>query len=300
VRSNCRDPELSTGTKDDPFCQIGRALSALAPLSKDVIRVLPGFYLTFTVAGQKASIFGPGGEEGVAQVFEEDAGAIHVRDGAEVLVDGFEIGGPTTSAVNCAAARAVVRRSTLRSDVGSAAFVANACDVELDRARIMTHLGAIQFTDTRYRVTNAFVTGASERIAIRVSGGQGSFRFVTVTGNYKETTPDGPFDCGAAPVSIQDSIVAHNRPFGDTGSQFRGACQLERVVVGAADSSAAAGAVHLDPLLEDGYRLPRSASNLDCCVDRGPRSAGRFRRDIDGTLRPQGPRTDLGAFEASL
>ncbi len=300
VRSSCRDPDLSTGTRDDPFCQIGRAVSAAEVLAKDVIRVMPGFYLTFTVAGQRLSIFGPAGEDGVAQVFEEDAGAIHVRDGADVLVDGFEIGGPTTSAVHCAAARAVVRRSTLRSDVGNAAFVTTACDVELDRARIETYLGAIHFTDTRYRVTNTFVTGSSERIAIRVSGGEGSFRFVTVTGNYKETTPDGPFDCGEAPVTIRDSIVAGNRSFGDTGSQFRGACSIERVVVGAADSSASAGAIHLDPLFEDGYRLPRTPVNLDCCIDRGPRSAGRFQRDIAGTRRPQGPRTDLGAFEAPL
>ena len=300
VSASCRDPDLATGAKDDPFCRINQAVSAAAALAKDVIRVMPGFYLPFAVAGQKLSIFGPAGEDGIAQVFEEDAGAANVRDGADVLVDGFALGGPTHSAVRCTSARAVIRRSTLRSDVGDAAFITTACDVELDRAEIRTYLGAILFTDTLYRVTNTFITGSSERVAIRISGGQGSFRFVTVTGNYKETTPDGPFDCGAAPVSIQDSIVAGNRVYGDTGSQFRGACELQRVVVGQGDSSASAGAVHLDPMFEDGYRLPRNADNLACCIDRGPRMAGRLLRDIDGTQRPQGPRTDLGAFEAPL
>lgn len=300
VSSSCRDPDLATGTQDDPFCQIRQAVSAAAALSKDVIRVMPGSYLPFGVAGQKLSIFGPAGEDGVAHVFEEDAGAVNLREGSDVLVDGFELGGPTHSAVSCVSGRAAVRRSTLRSDVGNAAFNAIACDVELDRAEIRTYLGAIQFTDTRYRVTNTFITGSSERIAIRISGGQGSFRFVTVTGNYKETTPDGPFDCGSAPVLIQDSIVAGNRVYGDTGSQFRGACELQRVVVGQGDSSTSAGAIHLDPQFEEGYVLARNEANLACCIDHGPRTAGRVRRDIAGTPRPQGPRTDLGAFEAPL
>ncbi len=64
----------------------------------------------------------------------------------------------------------MVRRSTLRSDIGNTASAAATCDVELDRGQIRTYLGAIYFTDSRYRAINTFITGSSERIAVRGNG----------------------------------------------------------------------------------------------------------------------------------
>jgi hypothetical protein len=294
VSAQCASPSGGAGTSEDPFCQIGDAVRAADALSKDVIRVMPGLYLPFSVSGQRLRIFGPAGENGVARVFEEDAGALRASGNADVVVDGFALGGPTHSALRCESARAVVRRSTLQSDVGSA-VQATDCELHLDRAEIRTQLSAAVLANTRFAITNTFITGASERIAIIVQGGEGSFRFVTVAGNYHETSALGPFDCGSAPILIQDSIVMNNRSFGETGSQFQGACVLDRVVVGD-DTTTSPGAIHEMPILVDGYRLPLEPANLECCIDRAP---GRsIRTDIEGTRRPQGPRSDLGAYEA--
>jgi hypothetical protein len=291
VDAQC-DSEANTGTLEDPFCEIGDAVAAAASTGKDVIRVMPGSYRPLITSGA-LRVFGPAGEGGVARIFEEDSGAVHAMSGADVVVDGFALGGPTHSGLLCESARAVVRRSTLQSDVGSAVR-ATACELRLDRTAITTRLSAMELNDTSFDITNTFISGSTERSAVVVNGGAGTFRFATVTGNAVETSALGPFDCGTASVRIEDSIVVGNSTY-DTGSQFRGACVLDRVVVGD-DTTTAAGAIHETPVFGESYQLPLNPENLECCIDRA--SPGRsVRWDIEGTRRPQGDRADLGAYE---
>ncbi len=169
--------------------------------------------------------------------------------------------------------------------------------MRLDGTDIRSSLGALQLEDSRYRVTNTFIGGASERVAIVLIGGEGMFRFVTVSGNFRETAAEGPIDCGDSAATFQESIVFGNSTFGVSGSQFRGTCSLDRVVVGA-DSIASPGAIDATPVLEDDYRLPDVAANRECCIDRATSGADVL-RDIEGTRRPVGPASDLGAFEVN-
>lgn len=166
--SHCGTPDGGTGTREDPFCQIRTAVTA-APPSRDVIRVMPGQYFPFSVAGKRLLIFGPAGENGVARVFEEDTGTVRVSEGSDALVDGFALGGPSTSALSCnstpGGARVAVRRSTLSADSGIALNITG-CDVEVDRVQIRAAFGGITLTNSRYGIENAFVTGSSERVAI--------------------------------------------------------------------------------------------------------------------------------------
>jgi hypothetical protein len=296
VSNQCASPNTATGRIDDPFCQIRDAVPA-AVASNKVLRVMPGSYLPFIVSGAALEIYGPAGEGGVAQVSEEDLGAARVSAGAQVLIDGFALGGPTHSGLICDASRAVVRRSTLRSDVGGGTLQATGCELELDRIDIRSQLPGLVLTDTRFSITNTFVGESNTaRPAIILQRSEGTFRFSTLTAAQEpDVGPHGTIDCGDGPVRIEDSIVAGNGVFPETGSRFSGACQLDRVVVGD-DPIASQGAIHATPILEDGYRLPLTQANLDCCIDRA--SPGRkVRWDIEGTSRPQGKRSDIGAFE---
>jgi hypothetical protein len=89
-----------TGARGNPFCSINGAVSA-AGGDRAAIRVYPSTYFPFFVAGKRVTIHGPAGEGGVARVFEEDLSGSRVRDGAEVVIDGLEMGGPLVSGVRC-------------------------------------------------------------------------------------------------------------------------------------------------------------------------------------------------------
>ena len=291
-----------TGTQADPFCQIREAVTAAQESGRDVIRVLPGHYFPFAVTGQKLQLFGPAGEGGSASVGEEDSGAVAVLEGADVLLDGFVLGGPTRHGLLCrgpsSSTRAVVRRSSLGADVGWA-LQALGCEVALDRVILQTRPVSVELTDTRFVITNAFVGGQFHHpSAISIQGSEGVIGFSTLALTRFPNADGGSIDCGTSTVRIQDSIVAGAGAYPDTGSRFRGSCLLERVVVGN-DPIESPGAIRKTPTLVDGYRLPYSPENVDCCIDRAEDGAA-LRWDIEGTRRPQGERADLGAYEVQI
>jgi hypothetical protein len=288
-----------SGTRADPFCQIREAVTAAQSLGKDVVRVLPGHYFPFAVSGRRLQLFGSAGEDGNTSVFEEDSGAAAVRDGADVVLDGFVLGGPTRHGLLCrgpsGSTRATVRRSSLGADAGWA-LEAVGCTLELDRVIVQSEPVFVELTDTRFAISNTFVGGRFYLpTAINIQGGEGVVRFSTLAVNRFPDSDGGALDCGSGSVLIRDSIVLGDATFADTGSLFRGACELDRVVVGN-DPIRSPGAIHETPLLEAGYRLPYVPENVDCCIDRARGGAG-VRWDIEGTPRPQGERADLGAYE---
>ncbi|MDI3287748.1 hypothetical protein [Polyangium sp. 15x6] len=132
--------ERATGARHDPFCQIRDAIPALGS-GKKVIRVAPGFYLPFHVsAGEAFTVYGPAGEGGIAQVTEEDVGGLSVRGGANVVLDGLEIGRYSyRSGLRCEGpgTRLVVRRSQIFTDT-RAPMHSNGCDLKLEHTEVFT------------------------------------------------------------------------------------------------------------------------------------------------------------------
>jgi hypothetical protein len=296
--ASCGLTGVGTGAKSDPFCSIRDAVAAAGTGGKDVVRVLPGSYCPFHVAGKSVKLFGPAGEGGEADVTEEDTGGPSVSGGGDVLVDGFVLGRHSTTGLRCTASGAApvlrARRNKIFSDVGVGLSVAG-CLVEADRNQVSGVNGAIALTDARYRLTNNVVTGVSERPAVRIERGSGEFLYNTIIGNGDPSLGfAGAMDCGSTPVKIEDSIIFGNA-VDAAGSQLAGACELARVVVGAADGFVSAGAIRLDPSL-DGFRLSASPANDGCCVDQG-RPSWLVRTDMDGTRRPQAGGWDIGAHE---
>jgi len=292
-RANCA---TGNGSRTAPVCTITQGL-ALTCTKKPAVRVYPGLYLPFGVSNRTVALYGPAGEGGDAEVTEEDVGGVGVRDGAHVIIDGFVLGRHSTVGLRCQGASSVdVRRSQLLADVGTG-FNATSCSVTLDRDRLSGSFRAMTLDSSSYAITNSvFSDTGTTAIVLRNSHGTFAFNTVVRNGGDSGAPTAGAIDCGTTPVLLKDTIIAENRLSVPEGSQLTGECRLRRVVVGSRDATREPGAIHLDPDLDD-YRLPRDTANLACCIDHGPRrSPVHF--DFDGTRRPQGPRLDLGAFEA--
>jgi hypothetical protein len=263
--------------------------------------VYPGWYFPFHVVDKSVRIFGPAGEGGAAEVSEEDIGGSSVRGSSTVLLDGLALGRNSRVGLSCTGGASRpnlwVRRSEILSDI-AVAFVSRNCDLRMDRDTVTGLYGGMRLESTSYRITNSFVTDSNRGTGIRLIGSTGLFRFNTITNNgVLVSGQPGGIDCGASPVRLESSIVYGNQR-GPGGSQLAGACVLSRVVVGAADATAAPGAIKLNPDLI-GFELPRTPANLACCIDKAaPQPA--VRADIVGTIRPVGPSWDIGAFEALL
>jgi hypothetical protein len=283
---NCDDTGR-TGAKDDPFCSISTAVRA-AGGARTAIRVYPSVYFPFAVTGKRVAIYGPAGEGGVAQVYEEDYLGSRVSDGADVVLDGLEMGGPDGGRPSLA-----IRRGAVLSDIGDA-LPATDCDLRLDRILVTGGRSGLHLTRTRYEVTNTVVSGSGDT-GVRIVDSEGTFLFNTVIGNSGRSGAPGGIDCGATPVQIEDSILFRNQT-GAAGSQLAGACALTRVVIGSLDTATYPGAIREDPDLS-GYRLRSTPSNRSCCIDKAPNRASVW-ADVDGNPRPRGPLSDLGASES--
>jgi hypothetical protein len=288
------------GSRSDPFCSIRDAVAA-ADHARSAIRVSPGTYFPFSVRDKRLAIYGPAGEGGVVDVTEEDISGSTVSGPADVILDGLSLGRHSRFGVRCdggaARPKVHIRRSEVLSDIG-VALEATGCDLLLDRSRVSGLYGAMVLEDTRFVMTSNVISGVSERTAIRFEASDGRFLLNTVTRNGDPSLAHpGAIDCGATPVVLEDSIIAGNL-LGPGGSQLTGSCVLDGVVVGSADVVTSPGAIRLDPELDD-YRLPRTAANLGCCIDRAADHPD-VPADIDGTPRPQGPAYDIGAYEAPL
>lgn len=292
---NC-DEAGRTGAKDNPFCSIRGAVSA-AGGDRSVIRVYPSVYFPFGVAGKQVRIYGPAGEGGIAQVYEEDYLGSRVSAGADVVLDGLEMGGPVVSGVRCTGdggrSSLTVRRGAVLSDIGDA-LPATDCDLRLDRVLVTGGRRGLHLTRTRYAITTTVVSGSGDT-GVRLVDSEGEFLFNTLIGNGSLSDAPGGIDCGATPVHLEDSILFGNAP-NAAGSQLSGACALTRVVIGSLDTATDPGAIHEDPEL-DGYRLRSTAANQSCCIDKAPNRASVW-ADIDGNPRPRGPLSDLGASES--
>jgi hypothetical protein len=291
---------LGTGTKSDPLCTIHEAV-ARASSAQPIVRVRPGWYYPFAVENKTIAFYGPAGEGGHAEVTEEDVGGVRVGEAAAAIFDGFVLGRHSTTGLRCeggkARAQVQIRRSEVLSDVGVALRAGDGCSIKVERSRLSGLYGAVAIDGAHYLFTNSIIDGVGERAAVRVGSGSGRFQFSTITGNVEASLGvEGAFDCGAGPVRITDSIVTGNA-LGPSGSQFRGNCQLARVVVGSADSlGGQPGAIAKDPSFGAGFTLPRAAANLDCCIDRAATNFSVL-RDFAGNARPHGRRWDIGALE---
>lgn len=137
--------------------------------------------------------------------------------------------------------------------------------------------------------TNLVVTGALYRCITLASMTSGSISFATVADcGMQESTDAAAIDCIGSNVVLQSSIVWS--PGNATLPPVNG-CNFAHMIIG---PMAVAGSSNADPAFVDlaghDLRLTAASSAIDM-IEAGPTT------DIDGTLRPQGLRFDLGAYE---
>lgn len=283
--------ETGDGSRAAPVCEISAALSRITP-GRRAIRVYPGHYFPFAASAITVRVFGPG--DGTAIVGEEDIGAgVRVTSGARVLLDGLTFATSVRTGVLCDTSELKLVRGEARGD--NLGISAIDCALVVDRVRASGLFRAgLSIAGGTYRVTNSYFRGGDRPAVVFTGAATGTFAFNTVAGGG-EISPGG-IDCGTSSRLITDSIVYGNFPAAG-GAQTIGACTHARVVVGTGDTRPVLGLIRLDPDLDDDGRLRDTPQNHACCIDRGGPLVWSARRDYDGTPRPQGPHSDIGAHE---
>lgn len=296
------------GTKDDPFCMVGDALTKPATMIR--VRGSSTAYDKSIAPTGTVTIYGPAGEtitgeQGVAQL-GGDSGkvVVTVSAGADVTLYGVELVGGS-SGVECSGGGKVkLRRSKVLKSDKAGVLIDDNCDVSADRFLASdNHDGGLAFMNAgTYNVTNSFFISNSATLAAAVELGRatGKLQFVTVAKNKSGSY--GGINCGANPHSVDDSIIFANSTdtFNLKTSQLTGQCMLNHVVVGMKDM--APGGTQKDPdfvsatVAPFDFRLTDTSGNRDCCIDKADKNPD-IKWDYYGTPRPQGSGNDIGAYE---
>ncbi len=283
-----------------------------------IIHVLPGIYGSLDlsparVSRAKVAISMYGGDDPAnrPQIVEGHGVAPSVLIGPEIEVtlDGFDIGLGSTG-IDCQGSTLIVRRSTV-SAADAVGIQTDGCQLTLDRVKVKNSKGGALslMGQATYHITNSVFVGNSsvyQPILVFDAGTDGVFRFNTVANNSSNFA--GTLSCADVAIGnsetpgarrIENSIFALN-PLGQgRHSQVSGNCQLDHVVVGSADPYP--GGTRMDPLFvsdSQDFHLRPGQANDSCCIDQvHPSPVDTETMDFDSRPRPNGPGSDIGAYE---
>ena len=311
------------GSQEDPFCTLADAVAMSTSGGKTMISVAPSSQpyaaLVFKPSGalQSLTVSGSGtkpSETRVEGVLDESAIDL-IGDGAGgkpvVTVRNLELrggSGANSAGLGCKNGATVsLHNVRLRSSGGCGARVQN-CNITVESSELFdNHLCGITLTDSTFALSNVMLwSNRSTGISLG-TGNTGTMRFLTLAanGSLTSTAPAG-IDCGSTPHVVEHSIVFDNysRASGTFGldKQLVG-CSLTNVVTNDSKTSGGVYKTALEFVTPsapdianiDLHLIKDSAVNKDACVDKVAQSP--VDHDIDGTQRPQGAASDIGAHE---
>jgi hypothetical protein len=321
-----------SGTLEDPYCKVQKGLDAGASQSRAVI-VLGGVY------GEAVNVEPAGGASytvtaiGVHKPTIAPIGtapAVTLANGGtakiDVTLDGFDFKGAGAEGVHCggsamnvAATRLTLLRSTIRESAGSGIGLVF-CDATLDRDTIgpRNQGGGIDLVSSDFTLTNTLVfkNGSPSTeyggICVRSVVTRREIVNVTVVSNASSSDPTAVagLRCEAPPVivnsvffgnqgpSISPDLNAVSDPNNPGGchpdySAFPGAVGTNEDL-----QSCRADGLFVAPATDD-YHPNKGGAPPCSLVDVGTNTVG-LDHDLDGTARPQpaGGTDDIGAYEA--
>ena len=302
------------GTLEDPICGLPEAVSEALVRKKSFLSVEPTTlpYEPIRLASVGASglrIVGSPSNTGELAHISGAAPAVRVTatDGKVQLL-GLDLTGPGGAAVECAmGSDLTIENSRLHGSQNG--VVAVGCKLSIDTSRVYDNARVgLSLTDTQYTLQNVMVW-RNDVTGIALINSTGTARFATIyaNGSISGNRPPG-IDCGAGQNLIENSIVFDNISRLSavlTDSQIIG-CRPMSVATN--DKQAGTYAQLVDFVNGSGsdagafdLRLKAdSSNNAACCIDKAqPATAGApLDHDIDGSRRPKGPSSDLGAHEA--
>lgn len=322
ARSTGCDDGSSGFTLSSPKCTLDAAVDDARRTRRPYIRLIADGTLDgpLPLSGaetQLVIIGAPLPQVPARAVISAEGTVFNVRDGATVVLDGIDAiqGGMGEATVSCYAAQLRVRSSQVRSAVpGGVGVALRQCPgsgVENSQIGPGPSIGIEVVADGLegvYTIAGDIITGNTVAAVDLRAASPADVRlpFNTIVGNGRKGGGNG-IRCPTSPVQVQPvfaySIITGNgTPSTGSEEQFqtRGNCLFDRVVVGEAVRTPAAGQVAVDPSLTPDLRLrPAGSAAMECCIDQISPMDGLLQMDIDGQRRPY-PRDgkwDLGADE---
>lgn len=314
------------GSESDPFCEISDAVQKAIDSGRQFITVRPSFrpYQPISIRGPSDSLTleisgasPPTGTTKRVQIQSLGQAALSVASATgkqtSVTLRNVEIiGVGINSAVLCEMG-ASLRLNNVRIWGGKDGVTATACTLTIDGALIYNNLSnGVYLNASTFSITNAMLWANRETAIALASGNTGAIRFSTVYNNGAGTKVPG-IDCGTNTQHMIDNTIIFNNERQMGGNKMLEpqvwGCTLSGVVTN--DPRAMTGNLpgaryvtaidFVDPDGLDGvgsvdlHLKKDTANNRDCCVDKSQGTTTE--RDIDGTRRPIGASSDIGAHE---
>jgi hypothetical protein len=273
-----------TCTRANPCATFALGL-AVVSASRQTIRAAEGTYRgPIAIDGETVTILADGA---VAQPGAIDSVLLDISGDADVTIDGLVmdgISGPATGrGVVCETSTLRLRRSTVSRFVGGGVTLSG-CAFSLVNNVVVLNGG----------ISSPF---GGVRIADVTTPGLAEFAFNTVAYNDGATDVITGVQCNVItpPISLTDSIVYGNEVAGE-GAQVGGDSSCTWTFSNIQDGPAGDGNIDADPQFvdigsRDFHLMPLSPSQNVADPE------ATLARDIDGDIRPQGGRADMGADE---
>lgn len=173
-------------------------------------------------------------------------------------------------------------------------------EVGLNRVKIKESAGSglVLSGSVKYSVVNSSIykTGTSNGTGVVLSTSQnGKFAFNTVRANGDSGgNVQGGLDCGTAgQKTVVNSIFYNNDLFPDTQFKNPANCTFNQVVVGPTDATTASGVIKSALIFKSEEELDPTDT---ACADQGVADPA-VQEDFFGSVRPKGPKPDIGCHE---
>jgi hypothetical protein len=311
-----------SGTHDgcfgDPVCSIDEGFARAKVVGRNIM-VVAGSTAPYSVSAIASAslptaftIIGPGRDAAppARLIKTSPTAAINVSGDGQVAL---EVRGFTIHGILCGSPsgnlKVRAKQNRLPLDGNSYGVGNSGCAVSLTESIIGPGAGApIRTFRGSTELVNCVVAGVQPiegTVAVFSAGAVGRIAFSTITD--VRGPPDGGSDpqttvlCGGSDggVMIEDSIIAYTR-VPDAGQPIGSGCLYQNVVVGPVMQPGSGTLTALPDFVDPSgdYRLRDTAENRRCCIDRAQAgTAAAPATDIDGTTRPQGAASDVGAYE---
>jgi hypothetical protein len=324
--SSCAEPSPSPIGGSSPgnaYCQVNTALGDMGSrhfviVGAPTLGTPPQYFAPNVTNSVIAYLVGPGTS---SSVFILDVNGKTIELGvasgqsADLTFDGFNLtsGDINHSNVYCNAASGGSAKLTVKNSLitgGLNGFRVAACNGTLTESTVENSVdyGVLTESTATYFVQNVMIFGCGAAGFYNGTSTAGNrFNFNTLSNNGTAGSAGGAVCDSATP--IDDSIIAGNTQATSTSSQFAGnsVCALNNVATGG-DSQTSGAIPAPSPIFNSTTDLHLKvdansiAANRGCCIDQIPVSVPSPTPlpaiDIDHSLRPKGPKLDIGAHEA--
>lgn len=301
----------SCGSQNNPCQSIVGTYGGLAKVgSKTVIRVIGNnnaYQGQVDIDGIDVTIYGDGA---TINPVSSDVPALMVRNGAKVTIEGLHISraaGSLGDGVYCRGPNSTLRLYHVKIDNndGQGIDAADGCNLEVERATIDRNTsGGVLISNTDFSLVNNFIirngdVGSSGSLfgGVRISNG-GDFTQVLDFNTIADSRANSNAPGAGVSCEVTKSMTASNNIVylrtGGTAIMSNTNCSWTYSDI--QGGPAGTGNIDMDPLFSDAANANFHLKTTSPCRNAADMNATND-IDVDGDVRPEGGRADIGADE---